>query len=618
MSPPSMIRQTETGGDEAPARPSSPLTSPALLSGLLFAATLITYFPAFQSAFVNYDDPAYVTANDHVLRGLTWGNLRWAVSATAEANWHPLTWISHMADVQWFGLNPVGHHAVSVLLHAVNVLLLFFLLRKTTGSVMRSAMVAALFAVHPLNVESVAWVAERKSVLSMLLFLLALIAYSRYANQRSVGRYLVVLGLFALGLAAKPMIVTLPVLLLLWDYWPLRRSLATGMGVSNLILEKLPLLAMSGLSSWVTVHAQRSGGALGAAELLPVGQRIDNAVYSYVAYLGKGVWPAKLAVFYPHPEASLAVWSVFVAGIFIIATTALAWYYRTRYPYLIVGWLWYLIAMLPMIGIVQVGRQAMADRYAYLPFIGIFVIAVWGLGDVFESLRVSHSFQGAIAGAVLVIYASMAFLQASYWHNSCSLFSHALDVTSHNGIAEDNLGVALMEMGRPDAAFAHFQAAAEYIPQLSTAHYNLGVLEQQQNHLDSAQREYELALRYSSDSREVLQAHSNLGFLMLGSHELTAAIGQFSAALQINPEKQNALLGRGIAEYQLGNIDAALSDLSNAARIGPMAQADFWLGRAFETKGDPQAAAAAYSAALQLAPEMTEAQQRLSALRVEH
>jgi len=592
------------------------MRSPLVIALILFLGTIVLYLPTLDSAFVNYDDPAYVTANPHVLRGLSWSDIAWAGTTTVEANWHPLTWISHMADVQLFGKNPRGHHAVSVSIHALNVVLLFFVLLQSVRHVLRSAVVAALFAVHPLNVECVAWVAERKSLISMLFLLLALAAYGWYSSKRNLWRYAAVVALFALGLAAKPMIVTLPLLLLVWDYWPLRRFSSEQHASSarstmlQLVAEKIPLLALSAASSWITLYAQRVGGALGNADLLPFTQRLENAIYSYAAYLGKGLWPAGLAVFYPHPEGSLAMWRVLAAALLLLAISALAWLDRERHPFLLAGWVWYLIAMIPMIGIVQVGRQAMADRYAYLPFVGLFVIAVWGGAELFTRLKLSKFAQGTITAAVLVAYASMAFLQINYWHNSYTLFSHALAVTSHNGIAEDNLGTALMEMGRPDLAEPHFESAAEYIPQLSTAHYNLGVLQQQQNHPDAARREYDVALKYSSDATEAAQIHSNLGFLLLDQNDPKSAAEEFTAALQINPDKQNSLLGRGIAEYRQGDPDSAVTDLSRAAAIAPLAQAYFWLGRALEDKGQTQAAANAYSAALQLAPGMTEAQQR--------
>jgi len=594
------------------------------ISLVLFVGTLILYVPTLSSAFLNYDDPAYITANAHVLQGLSWKNVVWAFTATVEANWHPLTWLSHMTDVQLFGTNPRGHHAVNVLLHALNVVLLFLILTRATGHLQRSALVAALFAVHPLNVECVAWVAERKSLLSMLFLLLALAAYGWYANKRSWERYWVLVLLFALGLAAKPMVVTLPILLLLWDYWPLQRIASNSEASADrpvlfwLLAEKIPLFALSAASSWITLYAQNSGGALGSTELLPLGIRIENGVYSYVAYVGKGIWPSRLAVFYPHPEGSLPIWKVFMAGLLIATGTVLACRYRKNRGYLFTGWLWYLVAMIPMIGMVQVGRQAMADRYAYLPFVGLFIIVVWGCADLFAQLKLSSFAGRAIALALLIAYASTAFLQISYWHNSYTLFSHALAVTSRNGIAEDNFGAALMAMGRPDLAMSHFEAAAEFVPQLSTAHYNLGVLQQQQSHPDVAIGEYELALKYSKDATEIAQAHNNLGFLLMGLNDLEAAVQEFTAALQVNPDKQNSLLGRGIVEYRLGNLDTAVNDLSRATQIAPLAPADFWLGRALEDKGQRQAATTAYEAALRLAPGMAEAQQRLNALRARH
>ena len=624
----SPIKPSTTDNSPTPVSSGSPLrlwkSETLVLALVLFAGTLILYLPALNGAFVNYDDPAYVTRNARVLDGLSWSNIAWAGTATIEANWHPLTWISHMADVQMFGLNPRGHHFVSVFLHALNVLLLFFVLRRATGFIRCSAVVAALFAVHPLNVECVAWIAERKSLLSMLFLLLALVAYSWYASRRSFGRYAAVFLLFALSLAAKPMVVTLPLLLLLWDIWPLRRldfqakASNDRATILQVVIEKIPLLALSAASSWITLYAQKSGGAVGSAKALPLGMRLENAIWSYVAYIVKGIWPSGLAAFYPHPEGSLALWKVLAAGLLMIAITWLAWRFREHHRYLIVGWLWYVVAMIPMIGVVQVGRQAMADRYAYLPFIGLFIMAVWSGAELLTRLKLSTVAQGAIVAAVLCGYASVTFLQVNYWRNSFTLFSHALQVTSHNGIAEDNLGTALMDMGRPDLAEPHFEAAVEDVPQLSTAHYNLGVLQQQQSHSDAARQEYELALQYTSDPIEAAQAHSNLGFVLLELNDPAAAIEQFTGALQINPNKQNSLLGRGMAEYRTGNLDAAANDLSRAAQMAPSAQADFWLGRALENKGQAQAATSAYKAALQIVPTMTEAQQRLDALRASH
>ena len=583
----------------------------------MFVGTLLLYIPAYTSGFINYDDPSYVTANAHILQGLSWSNIAWAFTTTIEANWHPLTWISHMADLELFGVKPYGHHVVNVLFHGFNVVLLFVVLLRATGHLLRSAVVAGLFAVHPLNVECVAWVSERKSLLSMMFLLLAILAYELYTRDRTVGRYAIVAAIFALGLMAKPMIVTLPVLLLLWDYWPLARDVSDAQNrplFLQLFAEKIPLFLLSAVSSGITIYAQRRGGALGSAELLPFKLRLENAVYSYVAYIGKGIWPARLAVFYPHPEGSLALGKVLAAALLILAITVLAWLQRDRRRYLLSGWLWYLAAMLPMIGLVQAGLQAMADRYAYLPFIGLFIIAVWGCAELFAALKLPRSAEMLTASAVLLAFASVAFVQVRYWHDSYALFTHALAVTSRNGVAEDNLGVALMDMGHPDLALPHFQAAAEYIPRLSTAHYNVGVLLQRQNQLDGARREYELALQYSADPRETAQANANLGFLLLDG-DPAAALPHFNAALAFNADKQNYLFGRGLAEYRVRNLDAAVSDLTHAAQIAPFAPAEYWLGRALEDKGDKENAIKAYDATLKIAPDMPEARERLEALR---
>ncbi len=594
-----------------------------LLAFLLILGTLALYAPALHNAFVNYDDPAYVTANAHVRQGLSWSNVRWAFTATVEANWHPLTWISHMADVQFFGLNPAGHHLVSVLLHAINVVLLFFLFNRATGYTLRSTVVAALFAVHPLNVESVAWIAERKSLLCTLFFLLALWAYGWYVQKPGVERYFSVGFLFALGLMAKPMVITLPFVLLLLDYWPLQRfreSSSNGPSVSSvtflkLFAEKLPLLAMSAASALITVYAQHSAGALGITAALPLGFRIKNAIYSYLTYIFKGFWPAHLAVFYPHPENSLVWWKVAAAAAFLSIISVLVWRFR-RKKYLLVGWLWYLGTMVPVIGIVQVGRQAMADRYAYIPFIGLFVMVVWLGAEFFSQIRLSFVTTVVITLAVVSGYAVASYIQIGYWRDSLTLFSHALQVTTGNGIAEDNLGAALMDVGRSDMALPHFEAAVRLVPQLATAHYNLATVLHRQNQLDDAMREYQLALIYAADSTEAAQAHNNLGVLLMQRNQAGAAMTEFNAAILANPDEQNSYLGRGSLEYQDHHLDAALADFSQAAQIAPTPVAYFWLGRTLEDQGDLQAAVRAYETALQKAPGLNDVRVRLDALRV--
>jgi len=583
-------------------------TTIPLIGLLLFLGTLALYYPALQNGFVNYDDPNYVTSNWHVQQGLTSRGVAWAFTATAEANWHPLTWLSHMLDVQSFGLGAAGHHAQSILWHALNVVLLFLLLAKATGFVGRSALVAGLFAVHPLNVESVAWVAERKTVLCTFFLLLALAAYGWYAKKPRVGRYLLVALFFALALMAKPMAITLPFMLLLVDFWPLRRFPRTSL--SKLVLEKIPLLALSAASAAITLYAQRAGGAVGLIEALPLAMRVKNAIYSYLIYVEKTVWPSRLAVFYPHPEGSLALWRVIVAAAVLAAITALFWHFRER-RYLLAGWLWFLGTLIPVIGIVQVGRQAWADRYAYFPVWGLLVIAVWLLAEAAARIKLSLAAQVAIASAVLLGYSVAAHIQMGYWRDSYSLFTHAIQAPDANPVAEGNLGSALIDMKRPELAVPHLERAIQLMPTLAAAHYNLGILLQRQNELDRALQEYQLALKYASDEREAAQTHNNLGVLFKQLGRRDEAITEFTYAIALNPHEQNSLLGRGLIERDEGKLDAALHDFSQAARTAPSPSALYWKGRVLEDKGQLAASAEAYRGALKLSPGFGDTQARL-------
>jgi protein O-mannosyl-transferase len=583
-------------------------TTLALIGLTLFLGTLALYYPALHNGFVNYDDPAYVTSNWQVQQGFTSRSLAWAFTSTAEANWHPLTWISHMLDVQLFGLRPAGHHAQSIFWHAVNVLLLFLLLAKATGFVGRSALVAGLFAVHPLNVESVTWVAERKTVLCTFFLLLALAAYGWYTMRPRASRYLFVSLLFALALMAKPMAITLPFALLLLDFWPLQRFPETAL--SKLVVEKTPLLALSAASAAITLYAQRIGGAVGSTALLTPAMRLKNAIYSYLIYIEKGVLPSRLAVFYPHPEGSLALWKVMGAVVLLIMVTAVFWHFRER-RYLLVGWLWFLGTLAPMIGIVQVGRQAWADRYAYLPLWGLFVIAVWLASEGATRISLSRGAQVVIALAVLLGYAVTAHIQIGYWRDSYTLFAHALQVTEANSIAEGNLGSALLDMRRPDLAVSHLERAIQLMPTLATAHYNLGTLLQRQNEMDRAQREYQWALQYGSDARELAQTYNNLGVLFDQFGRREQALAEFSQAIALNPHEQNSLVSRGLIEREEGKLDAALQDFARAAQVTPSPLALYWQGRVFEDMGQFPAAAEAYRSVLKLAPNFGDTEVRL-------
>jgi tetratricopeptide (TPR) repeat protein len=365
----------------------------------------------------------------------------------------------------------------------------------------------------------------------------------------------------------------------------------------------------------MTLYAQRAGGALGSTGLLPLQLRIKNAVYSYLAYIVKGIWPLNLAVFYPHPENSLKLWKVAGAAAVLLVITGVVWHYRER-RYLLTGWLWYVVTLVPVIGIVQVGRQGMADRYAYIPFLGLFVIGVWLAAELASHLRLSKSVVTAITLIALSGYAYVSHIQIGYWRNSYTLFSHALQVTRGNGIAEDNMGVALVEMGRPDLAMEHFEAAIHLMPQLSTAHYNFATLLHQQNRLEQAVTQYKLALAYTGDPVEAARAHNNLGAALSQLGQPAMALSEFSAAIQLNPNENNSFLGRGLIEYQAGNLAAARDDISRAVQIAPSPLSLCWLGRVLEDEGELKSAANAYEAALRIAPNMSDARIRLDALRL--
>jgi Tfp pilus assembly protein PilF len=611
---------TDSASPQSAPRSERHLT--VLLALLLAIGTAVAYAPSARNGFVNFDDTDYVTRNAHVLQGLSWANVVWAFGTdNPAANWHPLTWISHMLDVQWYATNPAGHHLTNLLLHTLNVTILFLVLARGTGKVLRSAAVAALFALHPLNVESVAWIAERKAVLCVLFLLLALWAYGWYARKPGFGRYLWVMLFFASGLMSKIMVIALPIGLLLLDYWPLRRFPDAGepgerrtflRSFLTLVIEKIPLLLLAAAGAWMTLYMHRKEGALSGA--FPLSWRVKNVLYSYLAYIGKAIWPSRLAVFYPHPENSLPWWKVILAGLVLAVISGVVWHFREK-RYVLMGWLWYLATMLPMIGIVQSGRQGMADRYMYIPMLGLLVAVVWLLADWAAHLEMKQGLLATLFALVLLPYAYLTETQIGYWKDSYTLFTHALEVTQNNGIAENNLGSALMDMGQPQLAQPHLEAATRIIPELASAHYNLGVLLQRQNHQAEAAHQYHLALAVSYDPLEAAQAHNNLGILYLDSQQYAEAMKELSTAIALNPNEQNSYIGRGKIELQSWNLDAAVVDFSRALEISPSPMSCYWLGRALETKGDYQRAASAYAAALHLAPGMAEARARLQALR---
>jgi hypothetical protein len=498
-------------------------TQPFFLALLLVAATVALYYPVHGHPFVNYDDSLYVTDNIQVQGGISWDTVTWAFTTFDVGTWHPLTWLSHALDCQLFQLNPAGHHDVNLLLHVLNAVLLFWVLLRSTGYAGRSLMVAALFALHPINVESVAWIAERKNPLSLLFFLLALGAYRWYARAPRVGRYTVVALLYALGSLAKPQVITFPFVLLLWDYWPLRRMFASAQEpnsgtattfppktLSWLVLEKLPLFALSAASAFMTMEAKRAGAD---KVWYPLSIRLENAIVSYALYLRDAVWPARLAVFYPHPEHSLGLWQVGAAFLLLLAITALV-LDRPRQRYLAMGWFWFLGTMVPMIGLEGVGyqgMQGMADRYAYLPFIGLFIMICWGLSEWVDQHRISTAWLAGLSFAVLLILTAVTHRQIGYWSDSATLWSRTLQVTDRNWLAENNLGKILISQGQVEAGMAHFRKATEIYPADPVSNMNLGAYEQQRGNLPEAIARYQKALSSSRDASLRLAALQSMG-----------------------------------------------------------------------------------------------------------
>jgi protein O-mannosyl-transferase len=429
----------------------------------LFALlVLVVFSPALSADFVNYDDPEYLLGNQMVRQGLSAAGFAWAFTTSHAYNWHPLTWLSHMLDVQMYGMNPLGHHLTSVLFHLANSLLLFAFLRKTTGATWRSLCVAALFALHPLHVQSVAWVSERKDVLSTFFWLLTMLAYALYAENRQPVRYLALLGLFILGLMAKPMLVTLPFVLLLLDYWPLSRFGSaprdgeTSPAATRLLAEKVPLLLLAAGSSVVTYLVQEKTGAL--SYQAPWWQCLGNAVLTYLRYLDKTLFPRGLAAFYPFDASAISLPKVAAAALFILAVTFLALKEARKRPYLVTGWFWYLGTLVPVIGLVKIGQHAMADRYTYVPLIGIFIAVVWGVGELAAKWQVPRAALAALAAIVFIPLSVASWRQACYWHDSVSLFSHALEVTDGNSLAHENLAKAYGDRGDYQNALLHISA----------------------------------------------------------------------------------------------------------------------------------------------------------------
>jgi tetratricopeptide (TPR) repeat protein len=566
---------------------------------VLAAITFAVFGQALAHEFVNYDDNEYVYDNPMVARGLTLKGIVWAFSFHAY-NWHPLTWLSHMLDCQLYGLHPGGHHLTNVLLHTATVILLFLVLRQMTGALWRSAFVAAVFAIHPLRVESVAWVTGRKDVLSGLFFMLTIGAYVRYARRPwSWGRYGLVMILFALGLMCKPTLVTLPLALLLLDYWPLQRAESAG----RLVIEKLPLLALSAAGSIFTLLAHYEDIPSGGSFSPPM--RLANALAASMIYLGQMVYPAGLAPFYPYSLNGLPAWEVMLAGTLLAGLSAIALWQRRKQPWVLTGWFWYLIILLPAAGVFQVGDKAHADRYTYLPQIGIYVAVTW----LAAQWRVSRVAAGGLMTAVLAVLIICARQQTAYWQNSETLWTHTLACTTDNDVAHDNLGNALFQKGKVDEAIAHYQQALQIRPDSAEGHNNLGNALFQKGKVDEAIAHFEQALQTKPGFAE---AHYNLATALWREGRVGEAITHYQNALQIKPNDADAHYNLATALRQEGRVDEAIAHYQQALQIKPdYADARYNLAIALRQEGRMDDAITQFQQALQIKPDYADAHNNL-------
>jgi len=584
----------------------------AAVCGFLLLAVALVFGQTIGHEFINFDDNLYVYENPVVQRGLTLQGFRWAFTTFHANNWHPLTWFSHMLDCTLYGLQAGGHHLTSVFLHASTVVLLFLVLWRMTGFLWRSAFVAAVFAIHPLRAESVAWVAERKDVLSGLFFMLTLGAYVRYVRRpTSMVRYGVVVLIYAGGLMTKPMLVTLPFVLLLLDYWPLGRMGPTADKASSfpwrVIVDKFPLLALTAASCAVTFFAQ--GDAIAPIDAIPISSRVANALVSYMAYIGDLFYPVGLAVIYPLRGDGVPIGKAIASTLALmgISTATLVW--RRQFPYLFVGWFWYLGMLVPVIGLLQVGSQSMADRYTYLPQIGLCLAVTWGGAQLAASWRRHRWVCIAVSVLAVLILMGFAWRQTSYWRNSETLWTHALDCDIRNYKAHGSLGAALVAKGQNDAAIVHFQKALEITPKYAMAHLNIGHIMAVRGQNDAAIAHFQKALEINPVNAE---AHLNLGVALKRRGQVDAAIAHYRKALEIEPNYAIAYLYIGYIMAEQGQNDAAIANFQKALEINPVsAEAYFNLGVALQKRGQNDAAIVHFQKALEIKPTYADARFRL-------
>jgi tetratricopeptide (TPR) repeat protein len=604
--------------------------------------TAAVYAQVYTHGFIAFDDPAYVSENPFVLRGLTREGVRWAFTTGRMGNWNPVTWLSHMLDAQLFGAHPGGHHLVNVALHLINTLLLYAVLKRMTGAAWRSLVVAALFALHPLHVESVAWVSERKDTLSTLFWLLTLWAYARYAEHSSGRWYAAMLAFFALGLMCKPMLVTTPFLLLLLDIWPLRRppwppSLAGWFGAAappsnpkprsdrsrgasgarplqgdwrRRLWEKLPLLVIAALASGLAYTMQQQSGAVSSLDSLPLSLRIGNALVAYVRYLFMTLWPVNLAVLYPY-DTGMPVWQPALAAILLLVISGTVFWKLPAAPYLFAGWFWYLGTLVPVIGLVQIGGQALADRYTYVPLIGIFVAAVWGAAELAARHRTPQVAQAAASSLLVAAGAVLTFFQVGRWRDSETLLRHTIRVTRDNHVAYNNLGVALGQEGRTGEALESLHAALRIKPDYGDAYINVGVALERLERRSEAAEQYRLALRYAPRSAEAL---INLGRILSDRKEHTEAIELLSKAVQLDPESANAHNNLGAVLRAAGQPAEAAQSFRRALALRPdFVDAHVNLGVVLAELQRNEEALAQFQTALRYDPQSTNARNNLAA-----
>ncbi|MCC6699130.1 MAG: tetratricopeptide repeat protein [Candidatus Hydrogenedentes bacterium] len=595
----------------------------ALFAVLLLGCSLAVYARAVQGDFVSYDDGVYVTENSVVQSGLNTRSVAWAFTNDHSGNWQPLTWLSHMLDCEVFGMAPWGHHLTNILLHAMNAALLYLALKSMTRSTGASLFVAAFFALHPAHVESVAWVSERKDVLSVFFGLLALLAYAAYARKPRWTSYTLFVGCYTLSLLAKPMLVTLPVVLLLLDFWPLGRMRTDGhgltrtdtdaknaRGVLGLIVEKLPLFVLAGGVSLVTFLTQRS--AMSSLEGLPFSMRLSNAAIAYWRYIYKALWPFDLAAFYPHPRETISPAVALIAAAGLVAVTLVAILLRRRSPHFLTGWLWFLITLLPVIGIIQVGVQAMADRYSYMPFVGLGIVAAWGIPQAMPGGVARRVVLTALALALAGLWSWRTVVQVGYWRDSETLFRHSLAVTGENEVALNGLANALIAQARLEDALPYLERAARMNATNAETFYNLGTVYQGMGRSDSAIAYYQQAIqvnpRYS-------RAYNNLGVTLMGQNRHEEAAQALRKALEADATNVEALSNYGAALLSTGRLDEAEAHLRSALeRFPEVASLHNNLGAVLAAKGEVAAAREAFAEALRLDPGFPEAQRGLDAM----